>query len=149
VIRLHADGDGGVPAGTKCAFLRIVRAERVEDLIVYQKSLALADEISVLLKRDSFKRDFKLRDQLGTSSEAVPSLISERFGQKTDRHFASYLYRARGSSKETRTHLHVATTRERMNAEERDRLQARYNEVEKMLTGLIKHLNREDRRQRG
>ena len=126
-----------------------MRAKCVEDLVVYQKSLALADEISVLLKRDSFKRDFKLSDQLGASSEAVPSLISEGFGQKTDRHFAIYLYRARGSSKETRTHLHVATTRGHLTANERDGLESRYNEVEKMLTGLIKHLNREDRRQRG
>ena len=126
-----------------------MRAKCVEDLIVYQKSLALADEVSVLLKRDSFKRDFKLRDQLGSSSEAVPSLISEGFGQNTDRHFAAYLYRARGSSKEMRTHLHVATTRQHVTENERDDLQARYNEVEKMLTGLIKHLNREDRHQRG
>ena len=103
----------------------------------------------MLLKRDSFKRDFKLLDQLGTSSAAVPSLISEGFGQKTDRHFAAYLYRARGSSEETRTHLHVATTRGHITTTERDGLQSRYNEVEKMLTGLIKHLEREDRRQRG
>jgi four helix bundle protein len=121
----------------------------VEELLVYQKSLALADEISVLLRRDSFKADLKLRDQLGASSERVPSLISEGFGQKTDRHFASYLYGARGSSKETRTHLHVASTRRHITGKERDDLQARYNEVEKMLTGLIKHLIREDRRQRG
>ena len=129
--------------------LRIVRATCVEELLVYQKSLALADAVSVLLRRDSFKTDVKLRDQLGASSERVPSLISEGFGQKTDRHFASYLYSARGSSKETRTHLHVASTRRHISEKERDELQGRYNEVEKMLTGLINHLIREDRRQRG
>ena len=102
-------------------------------MLVYQKSLALADEVSVLLKRPSRQKDFKLRDQLGASSESVPSLIAEGFGQKTDRLFAAHLYRARGSSKE----------------KERDSLQARYNEVEKMLTGLANHLIREDRRQRG
>jgi four helix bundle protein len=79
----------------------------------------------------------------------VPSLIAEGFGQKTDRHFASYLYNARGSSKETRTHLHVATTRRHITPEERDGLQTRYNEVEKMLTSLASYLVREDRRQRG
>ena len=51
--------------------------------------------------------------------------------------FASYLYTARGSSKETRTHLHVAATRGHISAQERDALQARYVEVEKMATGLI------------
>jgi four helix bundle protein len=126
-----------------------MRAACVEELLVYQKSLALADEISILLKRPSFEMDRKLRDQLGASSERVPSLISEGFGQKTDRHFAAYIYNARGSSKETRTHLHVAKTRGHITTAERDSLQARYNEVEKMLTGLAKHLIRDDRRQRG
>jgi four helix bundle protein len=117
--------------------------------MVYRKSLALADEISVLLQRSSFCTDFKLREQLAASSESVPSNIAEGFGLKTDRQFASHLYGARASSKETRTHLQVACTRSHITAKERDGFQARYNEVEKMLTGLIKHLNREDRRQRG
>jgi four helix bundle protein len=126
-----------------------MRAACVEELLVYQKSLALADEVSILIKRASFGKDFKLRDQLGASSERVPSLISEGFGLKTDRHFATYLYNARGSSKETRTHLHVARTRRHITTVERDSLQARYNEIEKMLTGLAQYLIREDRHQRG
>jgi four helix bundle protein len=137
------------PTGTKCAVCFDVRATCVEELLVYQKSLALADEVSVMLARPSLASDRKLHDRLGASSERIPSVIAEGFAQKTDRHFASYLYHARGSSKETRTHLHVACTRGHVTTKERDDLQARYNEVEKMLTGLIKHLNREDRRQRG
>jgi four helix bundle protein len=113
------------------------------------KELELADQVSLLLKRPSFQRDIKLRDQLGASTESVRSLIAEGFGQKTDRHFAAYLYNARGSSKETRTHLHIARTRAHITTTERDSLQARDNEVEKMLTGLAKYLIREDRRQRG
>jgi len=42
------------------------------------------------------------------SSSRVPALIAEGFEQKTDRHFAHYLYLARGSAKETGT-----TTRSR------------------------------------
>ena len=126
-----------------------MRASCVEELLVYQKSLALCDDISAILKRTSLTRDFKFREQLATSSESVPASISEGFGQKTDRHFASYLSRARGSSKETRTQLHVACTRNHITERERDGLCSRYEEVERMLTGLANHLNREDRRQRG
>ena len=124
-------------------------AKCVEDLLVYQKSLALADDVSRLLKRPSFTSDLKMRDQLSASSERVASLIAEGFGQKTDRHFASYLYLARGSSKETRTHLHVVCTRNHITVPERDALSISYNEVEKMLTSLARYLNRENRRQRG
>ena len=126
-----------------------MRATCLEDLLVYKKSLALADDVSILLERNSFTRDMRLREQLSASSERVPSVIAEGFGQKTDRQFATYLYTARGSCKETRTHLHVAATSRHISAEERDALQGRYVEVEKMATGLIRHLNREDRRQRG
>jgi four helix bundle protein len=124
-------------------------AKCVEDLLVYQKSLTLADEVSLLLKRPSFASDLKMREQLSASSERVASLISEGFGQKTDRHFASYLYLARGSSKETRTHLHVVCTRNHITVPERDAFSSRYNEVEKMLTGLAAYLTRENRRHRG
>jgi four helix bundle protein len=54
------------------------------------------------------RRDFELRDQLDRSSSRVPPLISEGFGQQTDRHFASYLFRARGSCNEVCTHLTIA-----------------------------------------
>ncbi len=124
-------------------------AKCVEELLVYQKSLALSDAISLLLRRPAFERDIRLKGQLGASSERVPSLISEGFGLKTDRHFASYLYIARGSSKETRTHLHVAAARNCITEQEKVNLSDRYEEVEKMLTGLANHLNRENRRQRG
>ena len=77
------------------------------------------------------------------------SLIAEGFGQSTDRFFAQYLYRSRGESKEARTQLRIARGREYVSPDEMTHLCGRYDEIEKMLTGLIRHLEREDRRQRG
>ena len=126
-----------------------VCAKSVEELLVYQKALAAADEISAILKRDSFRIDIRLRGQLWASSERVASLISEGFAQKTDRHFGQYLYLSRGSSSEIRTQLAVAYGRDHITHDELSSLSGLYNEIEKMLTGLIKYLNREDRRFRG
>src|SRR5205814_4042053 len=100
----------------------------VEELHVYQKALEAAAEISAILPRESFKRDPRLRDQLGSSSERVASLISEGFEQSTDRHFAQYLYRSRGSSRETRTQLVVACGRRHIDDAERTRISDRYEE---------------------
>jgi four helix bundle protein len=124
-------------------------AKSVEELLVYQKALEAADRVSKLLERDSFDKDIRLRHQLGSSSERVASLISEGFAQKTDRHFAQYLYNSRGSSSETRTQLRIAAGRHYLTGEELNGLADRYNEIERMLTGLIKHLNTEDRKRRG
>jgi len=126
-----------------------VHAKSVEELQVYQKALDAAGAVSALLERDGFRRDLRLRSQLGASSERVASLIAEGFSQKTDRHFSHYLYLSRGSSKEARTQITVAHGRRYLDAEELAQLSDRYNEIERMLTGLIKHLVREDRKQRG
>ena len=121
----------------------------VEELHVFQRSLRLADEITALLERPKFRRWRRLREQLENSSGAVPALIAEGFPLSTDRHFAQCLYRARSESSETRAHLAVAVGRGIISDSERNGWCARYNEIEKMLTGLIKHLEREDRKRRG
>ena len=114
-------------------------AKSVEELHVYQKALEAAAEISAILPLESFKRDPRLRDQLGSS---------EGFEQSTDRHFAQYLCRSRGSSRETRTQLVVACGRRHIDEAQRKRISERYEEIAKMLTGLIKHLETEDRKHR-
>jgi four helix bundle protein len=123
-------------------------AKCVEDLQVYQKALSAADAISAILRRPTFQNDRELRGQLGESSSRVPSHISEGFEQKSDRHFAHYLYIVRGSAKETKTHLRIAKGRGHVSGDETDSLCARYDEIGKMLTGLIQHLEREDRKHR-
>jgi four helix bundle protein len=126
-----------------------MRAKCVEELQVYQKAIAAADAVSAIVKRQCFQRDCKLRDQLADSSDAVPSLIADGFPQSTDRYFAQFLYRAKGESSETRTHLRVSWGRDYITEKELLALCDRYNEIEKMLTGLIRHLERENRRHRG
>ncbi len=116
---------------------------------MYQKALAVAHDVSAILKRPCFRRDPRLHDQLAASSDAVPSLMSEGFGQSTDRQFAQSLYRARSESKETRTHPTVARGRDYISDEELEGFSKRYNEIEKMTTGFIRHLQREDRKFRG
>jgi len=123
-------------------------AKCLEELLVYQRALEASAAISAILDRDSFGRDRPLRDQLAASSESVASLIAEGFEQSTDRHFAQYLYRARGSTREARTQLIVARDRRHISETERVRLSERLEETAKMATGLIRHLEAEDRKHR-
>jgi len=118
------------------------------ELLVYRKALDAAHAVSAIIARPEFSKDFKLRDQVGASSSRVPALIAEGFEQKTDRHFAHYLYIAKGSAKETKTHLVVAWGRNYISKGETNALCARYDEILRMSTGLIQHLEREDRAHR-
>jgi len=123
-------------------------AKSVEELLVYQKAMEAAADVSAILDRDSLRRDPRLRDQMGSSSERVASLIAEGFEQSTDRHFAQYCYRSRGSSRELRTQLVIARDRRHIVEDERARISNKYEEIAKMLTGLIDHLETEDRKHR-
>ena len=120
----------------------------VDDLLVYQKAKAASAEVSTLILRPAFDRDLRLRGQLGASSERVASLISEGNEQSTDRHFAQYCYRSKGSAAEVRTQLGVARDRKYISESERLHVDVHYEEIARMLSGLIAHLEREDRKDR-
>jgi four helix bundle protein len=121
----------------------------LDDLQVYQDALVAADAISAILDRAGLRNDRKLREQLADCSSRIPALISEGFGQKTDRHCAHYQYIARGSSNEMCAHLMVAYGRNYISEEECERLSAQYEVIGKRLTRWIQHLEREDRPRRG
>lgn len=76
------------------------RVWKFEDLVAWQ----LADSVRVLAirlcQREPIRRDFKLRDQLGTAASSAPKNIAEGFGHNTHREFARYCYIARGSEQE-------------------------------------------------
>jgi four helix bundle protein len=104
----------------------------LEELLVYQKALDAANAVSAIMERPAFAKDFKLREQLGGSSSRVPALIAEGFEQKTDRHFAHYIYLARGSAKETKAHLIVSWGRKYLTKDESNELCSRYDEISRM-----------------
>jgi four helix bundle protein len=103
-------------------------AKNVDELQVYQKALAAAADISAIIQRPSFNRDMRLRDQLGSSSERVASLIAEGSEQSTDRHFAEYCYRSKGSAREMRTQLIASVQRTHIAGTERIPLDWKYEE---------------------
>jgi len=128
------------PSGHGVCFVHFAVPHNVDRLDVYRKAVAAAAEVSAIIRRPTFNRDLRLREQLGSSSERVASLISEGSEQSTDRHFAEYCYRSKGSARETRTQLIVAVQREHVTETERVHLARQYEEIGRMLSGLIRRL---------
>ena len=125
-----------------------MRAEKLEDLLIYTKALEGLVEVSALLARPKFSKDFDLHKQLSESSGKIPGHIGEGFGQDTDRHFAHYLCIARGSALETRGHLAVALQRTYISRDEEIRVSGLYQDLSDMLSAFIAHLRRSNRRNR-
>jgi len=122
---------------------------RLEDLEVYAKAVAADADIFALLRRSNFQHDLRLKAQISDAASSVPSNIAEGHGQQTDRGFAHYLYISRGSAKEVRARLLSAMHRGYVRRTDCETYDKRYEEILKMLWGLIRHLEKENRKHRG
>ena len=123
-------------------------AKTVEDLQVFHRALAGAAAISALLRRPSFQQDRDLASQLNRASTRIVANIAEGFAQKTDRHFAKYLFDSRGGADEVQAQLRIAADRRYLSDEERTRISGMFAEICRMLTGLMRHLQHDDWRDR-
>lgn len=125
-----------------------MRAEKLEDLLIYVKAREGIDAVSPLLQRPKLIRDFDLHKQLSESTGKIPGHIGEGFGQGTDRHFAHYLVIARGSALETRGHLATAWKRDYISRDEEVAVSGLYQDLADMLSGFIAYSRRSDRKGR-
>jgi len=124
-------------------------AHTLDELLVYRKALLACAAVSAVIEKPKVRADWDLRVQIAAASAAVPANIAEGFGQQSDRQFVRYLFIARGSAHEVRSHVAVAHGRHYLDDNEAADLQHKYEEVARMITGLIKYLRASDRKQRG
>ena len=75
-----------------------------EDLLCWQLSVQLRDELIPITDRPRVRRNRKFCDQIGRSTRSTPANISEGF-DRSNREFPRFLIIALGSLRETGTHL--------------------------------------------
>ena len=81
-----------------------------EDLLVWQLSVQLRDELIAVTDRPRARCNRKFCDQVGESARSAPCNIAEGF-DRSNRELLRYLNIALGSLRETRTHLGEALSR--------------------------------------
>lgn len=108
-----------------------------KDLIVWQKSMDLVDEIYSLVKLLPREEMYALADQMRRASISVPSNIAEGHGRQTEKEFKQFLSIAKGSVCELETHIEICIRQAYFTKNECDRAMALCIEVRKMLTKLI------------
>jgi four helix bundle protein len=79
-----------------------------EDLEVWQEGCDLAVEIYGITRKGDLSRDYGLRDQMTRAAVSIPSNIAEGKERETVPELIRYLYIAKGSAGELRTHIHIA-----------------------------------------
>lgn len=113
---------------------------RFEDLLVWQKSMALCVQIYRVSRTGGFARDFGLQRQIQRAAVSVMSNIAEGFERNGRVEFARYLAIARGSVGEVRCQLYLARELGYVGEDECRRLVNACLEITRMLVSLRKKL---------
>ena len=115
------------------------------ELLVWQKSMNLADRCYRMTRR--FKRDDQLvlGHEIRKSCVSIPSNIAEGFGRHYTPEYIHHLRFSSGSSNELQTQVELSKRVEIVGAEEAAMLIADAEEVGRMLHGLIGSLERTSR----
>jgi len=114
-----------------------MRIEQFEDIIAWQKSKRLTEEIYEQMRG---VKDLGFKDQIQRAAVSVMNNIAEGFERKSNKEFKQFLFIAKGSCGEVRSMLHVANSLKYIEKEHTDSMSALSVEISKMLSGLIKTL---------
>jgi len=105
-----------------------------EDLIVWQKSLDLVQEIYILTDSFPEKEKFGLVSQMRRSAVSIPSNIAEGSKRGSRKDFSHFLKIDAGSAAELYTQIIISRRLFNINSKKSEML---LNEIQKMLSVLI------------
>src|ERR1051325_4146728 len=79
-----------------------------EDLLVWQKGIALVKEVYIATSDGALRRDFGLRDQIRRAAVSIPTNIAEGFERSSRKEYLLFLNIAKGLAGELRSLIRVA-----------------------------------------
>lgn len=112
-----------------------------EDLEVWQLARILVKEVYEITQKSEFQKDFSLKDQVRRCAVSIMANVSEGFERKTQKEFIQFLFIAKGSCGELRSHFYIAFDLGYINKETFDNLQNQTITISKSLSGFIKYLS--------
>jgi four helix bundle protein len=119
-----------------------MRTRQFRDLLVWQRSMRLAEEIYSVTRAFPKEEMFGLASQMRRAAVSVPSNIAEGQGRDSEKSFALFLSQARGSLHELETQLELARNLGMISQETAARLLEAASEITRMLHGLRSALRR-------
>jgi four helix bundle protein len=118
-----------------------MKIERFEDIEAWKEARDIVNSVYSVCCVDGFKRDFSLVDQVKRAAISIMANIAEGFARKGNREFVQFLFIAKASAAELRSHLYVALDQGYMKREQFDALYEDIDKVQRKLSNFIKYLN--------
>ena len=116
--------------------------ESYRDLIVWQRSVELAEHVYLATRGYPTDERFGLTSQSRRAAVSVAANIAEGYGRGSRAAYASFLRIARGSLKELETHVMIANRLSMISADDGKAVFADCDEIGRMLNALLARLAR-------
>lgn len=113
-----------------------------KSLEVWKKSVELVRDVYSLTEKFPRSEMYSLTDQMRRAVISIPSNIAEGAARSTKKEFIQFLHIAQGSLSELDTQFEVAVALSYLTTINTEPVTQRMDEIDKMLTGLIKSLQR-------
>ncbi|WP_273568831.1 four helix bundle protein [Maribacter halichondriae] len=118
--------------------------KRFEDLEIWQEARRLSKEIIKLSRSTDLKNDFKLREQIKSSSGSVMDNIAEGFERDGNIEFRQFLSTAKASAGESRSQLYRLFDNDYIKQDELQKLASEYETLSRRIANFINYLNKKD-----
>lgn len=118
--------------------------KRFEDLEIWQEGRKLSVEIIHISRSSELKTDYRLKEQIKSSSGSVMDNIAEGFERDGNLEFRQFLSIAKGSAGETRSQLYRVYDSGYIDKETLERLTIEYERLSKKISNFISYLNKKD-----
>ncbi|MDY9918186.1 four helix bundle protein [Porphyromonadaceae bacterium NLAE-zl-C104] len=116
------------------------KIEQFEDLEVWKMARSFSKKIYLILEKESFSKDYRLRDQIRGSAGSIMDNIAEGFERSGNKEFVQFLFIAKGSCGEIRSQLYRALDIGYICEEEFEQLYQEALQISQSLSGFIKYL---------
>ncbi|MBQ8504346.1 MAG: four helix bundle protein [Clostridia bacterium] len=107
------------------------------DLIVWQKSMDLVDEIYNLVKFLPKEEIYALSDQMRRAVVSIPSNIAEGYERNSKKEYIQFLSVARSSRAEIETQLYICIRQKYLTQKQAEKSFSLCQEIAKILNALI------------
>lgn len=118
--------------------------KRFEEIEVWQKARLLDLYLYKLIQETTISKDFKLKDQMLSSSGSIMDNIAEGFGRGGNKEFVQFLYISKGSCTELMSQSYRAFDRKHINEEQLKTLLDKEHEINNKIGSLISYLSKSD-----
>jgi four helix bundle protein len=119
-----------------------MKIEKFEDLEIWQEARALCRFIYGITQKEPFCRDFKLRDQIRTSSGSIMDNTAEGFERDGNKEFVQFLSIAKGSCGECRSQSYRSFDYQYITNEVLNELITRTTQLSKKISRLMFYLKK-------